>query len=146
MNTQSDTPRTDAVIFDIEENHPDEFQRMAKFAQQLERELNAIQMERKVCQRLADIGMKWEKDSSIENWFPFEAERIERLERELNAAKQISEKYEDRYFQAQQLLNAANERIKRMEEAANKMQAAIANGEGMDEACREWIKAKETTP
>jgi hypothetical protein len=43
-------------------------------------------------------------------------------------------------------LNAANERIKRLEEAANKMQAAIANGEGLDEACREWIKAKESKP
>jgi hypothetical protein len=96
------------------------------------------------------------------------------LERELNAAKQISEKYEDRYFQAQQLLNAANERIKRLEEASHFISEHIAtkvekclncggsgqnhDGEGLlNEACPDCAedrialalyadKAKEITP
>jgi hypothetical protein len=41
----------------------------------------AVQLE-----RLADIGKRWETDSSLDKWFPFTAKEVETL-KELNADK-----------------------------------------------------------
>jgi len=62
-------------------------------------------------------------------------EKIEELERELNAANQIAKKYEDRYF-------AALDRIKRLEETGDALKAAGYFG-GWADAVNKWIKAKE---
>ncbi len=64
-------------------------------------------------------------------------EKIEELERELNAANQIAKKYEDRYF-------AALDRIKRLEEAGDALKASGYFG-GFGDAVNKWIKAKEAT-
>lgn len=62
-------------------------------------------------------------------------EKIEELERELNAANQIAKKYEDRYF-------AALDRIKRLEEAGDALKASGYFG-GFGDAVNKWNKAKE---
>ncbi len=55
------------------------------------------------------------------------------LERELNAANQIGRKYEDRYF-------AANDRIKRLEEAGDAM---VNEGWNEPHLANAWRIAKE---
>ena len=62
-------------------------------------------------------------------------EKIEELERELNAANQIAKKYEDRYF-------AALDHIQRLEEAGDALKASGYFG-GFGDAVNKWIKVRE---
>ena len=67
-----------------------------------------------------------------DEWDWCRADFARQLERELNAANQIGRKYEDRYF-------AALERIKRLEEAGDRMRLFCADPDD----CFAWDKAKE---
>ena len=85
-------------------------------------------------------------------WVPHEVAR--QIEHELKDARQIASKYEDRYFATRELLNvsteraetlerelaAANERVKRLEEAGDELSRHAS-----DQARDDWNQAKEAT-
>ena len=41
----------------------------------------------------AEIGQRWNRDSSLETWFPYTAEELTRLRAELVAAREDAERY-----------------------------------------------------
>jgi septal ring factor EnvC (AmiA/AmiB activator) len=128
----SDTPRTDAEAF---YPHDSKYKVCdADFARTLERELNAANDE--IEEKRKDVVYLATEKAKLE-------ERIKRLEAELEQTKQDRNAIAKNTREPLLLqLDHANERIKRLEEAGDRMRLYCADPDD----CFAWDRAKENKP
>lgn len=134
----SDTPRTDdrIVVVTILQSHPKMEMVNAPFGRQLERELNAANVE--IEEKRKDVVYLATEKAKLE-------ERIKRLEAELEQTKQDRNAIAKNTREPLLLqLDHANERIKRLEEAGDKLyEGWIGYGFTKDKHLAAWRIAKE---
>ena len=81
------TPATRcAITTAVHIQREDDEAEMERLREDHEAELAALRAD-------AEIGQRWNRDSSLETWFPYTAEELTRLRAELVAAREDAERY-----------------------------------------------------
>ena len=79
-------------------------------------------------------------------WKVCDADFARQLERELNAANDYNREIRERNEWLNDKIDAASQRIKRLEEAGNEMHRYIITRGLLPECTNDWRKAKEAKP